>query len=88
MYDRTIPCARAIRILSCSNVSERGVSPRLSWSLPEVPATLGESVAGFGRILSYTPYHSNGPSLLPLDVPDHSLPPASLRTTYTAFIST
>ena len=41
LFDRTIPCARAIRILSCNNVSERGVSPRLSWSLPEVPATLG-----------------------------------------------
>src|ERR1700740_3385695 len=39
--DWTIPCARAIRILSCNNVSERAVSPRLSWSLPEVPATLG-----------------------------------------------
>src|SRR4029077_14111394 len=39
--DWTIPCARAIRILSCNNLSERGVSPRLSWSLPEVPATLG-----------------------------------------------
>lgn len=49
---------------------------------PVVPAALDDSVSGFGRILSYTPYHSNGPSFLPLDVPDHSLPPASLRTTY------
>jgi kumamolisin len=39
-------------------------------------------VAGLGRILSFTPYHSNSPSFRPLDVPDHSLPPDSLRTTY------
>jgi kumamolisin len=39
-------------------------------------------VAGFGRILSYTPHHSNRPSILPLDVPNHRLPPDALRTTY------
>jgi kumamolisin len=49
---------------------------------PAVPASLGDEVAGLGRILSYSPHHSKRPSLLPLDVPDHSLPPAALRTTY------
>ena len=49
---------------------------------PAVPASLTDTVAGLGRILSYTPYHSNSPSFRPLDVPDHSLPPGSLRTTY------
>ncbi|WP_179473764.1 S53 family peptidase [Mycolicibacterium vinylchloridicum] len=49
---------------------------------PAVPASLTDTVAGLGRILSYTPYHSNSPSFRPLDVPDHSLPPDSLRTTY------
>lgn len=51
---------------------------------PAVPGPLRDSVAGLGRILSYTPYHSNGPSIVPLprEVPDHSLPPASLRTIY------
>ncbi|WP_431240281.1 S53 family peptidase [Mycolicibacterium aichiense] len=49
---------------------------------PGVPASLRDKVTGLGRILSYTPYHSNSPSFRPLDVPDHSLPPASLRTTY------
>ncbi|BBY60925.1 S53 family peptidase [Mycolicibacterium sarraceniae] len=49
---------------------------------PVVPASLTDTVAGLGRILSYTPYHSNSPSFRPLDVPDHSLPPDSLRTTY------
>lgn len=49
---------------------------------PAVPDSLTETVAGLGRILSYSPFHSNGPSMRPLDVPDHSLPPHSLRTTY------
>ena len=49
---------------------------------PEVPVPLRESVAGFGRILSYSPYHSKRPSILPMDVPNHSLPPDSLRATY------
>ncbi|WP_445165400.1 S53 family peptidase [Mycolicibacterium sp. Dal123E01] len=49
---------------------------------PAVPASLKDTVVGLGRILSYTPYHSNGPVFRPLDVPDHSLPPDSLRTTY------
>ena len=49
---------------------------------PAVPASLNGTVAGLGRILSFTPYHSNSPSFRPLDVPDHSLPPDSLRTTY------
>ena len=49
---------------------------------PAVPASLNDTVAGLGRILSYTPYHSNSPSFRPLEVPDHSLPPDSLRTTY------
>ncbi|WP_183506417.1 MULTISPECIES: protease pro-enzyme activation domain-containing protein [unclassified Mycolicibacterium] len=49
---------------------------------PAVPASLKDTVAGLGRILSFTPYHSNSPSFRPLDVPDHSLPPDSLRTTY------
>ncbi|MCX2931493.1 S53 family peptidase [Mycobacterium sp. CVI_P3] len=53
---------------------------------PAVPAALADSVAGLGRILSYTPYHSSSPSIppLPADVPDHSLPPDALRTVYNA----
>lgn len=49
---------------------------------PSVPAALSDSVSGLGRILSYTPYHSSSPSIRPLDVPDHSLPPDALRTIY------
>lgn len=49
---------------------------------PTVPAALADSVAGFGRILSFTPIYGNGPAFRPLDVPDHALPPDSLRTTY------
>ncbi|MET0698610.1 MAG: S53 family peptidase [Mycobacterium sp.] len=49
---------------------------------PAVPAALNHDVAGLGRILSYSPYHSKRPSILPRDVPNHSLPPAALRTTY------
>ncbi|GAA2778096.1 S53 family peptidase [Mycolicibacterium pallens] len=51
---------------------------------PTVPAALRDSVSGLGRILSYTPYHSSSPSIppLPIDVPDHGLPPDALRTIY------
>ncbi|MCV7225411.1 peptidase S53 [Mycolicibacterium komossense] len=49
---------------------------------PAVPSQLHDEVAGLGRILSYTPFHSNSPSLLPLEVPNQSLAPDSLRTTY------
>ena len=49
---------------------------------PSVPAALRDSVDGLGRILSYSPHTSNSPSPVPLDVPNHSLPPESLRTTY------
>ncbi|TGD90585.1 peptidase S53 [Mycolicibacterium sp. CH28] len=49
---------------------------------PAVPVALSNSVSGLGRILSYTPYHSSSPAFQPLDVPDHSLPPESLRTIY------
>lgn len=49
---------------------------------PAVPATLTTTVAGLGRILSYTPSYQNGPSLRPLDVPDHALPPEPLRAIY------
>lgn len=49
---------------------------------PAVPASLNDEVAGLGRILSYTPYRSKRPSIMPRDVPGHSLPPTGLRTTY------
>ncbi|CAN5539916.1 S53 family peptidase [soil metagenome] len=50
---------------------------------PAIPASLSNEVAGLGRILSYSPYHSKSPSILPpRDVPNHSLSPAALRTTY------
>ncbi|GAY15393.1 protease pro-enzyme activation domain-containing protein [Mycobacterium sp. shizuoka-1] len=49
---------------------------------PAVPSALADTVAGLGRILSFTPMHENAPGLRPLDVPDHALPPSSLRTTY------
>lgn len=63
----------------------RGRNGRVFYASPQqptVPASLVDTVTGLGRILSYTPYHSNSPSIRPLDVPDHSLPPHSLRTTY------
>lgn len=49
---------------------------------PAVPAQLHGAVAGLGRILGYTPYHSSRPSLFPLDVPDQGLAPDALRRTY------
>lgn len=49
---------------------------------PAIPSQVSDAVAGLGRILSYSPYRSNRPTIMPLDVPNHSLPPNSLRTTY------
>jgi kumamolisin len=49
---------------------------------PEVPVPLRDTVSGFGRILSYTPYRSKRPPVVPLGVPNHSLSPDALRTTY------
>ncbi len=53
-----------------------------SASQPLVPVSVRDDVAGLGRILSYTPYHSKRPSILPLEVPNQSLQPDALRTTY------
>lgn len=63
----------------------RGRQGQLFYASPQqplVPESLRDSVAGLGRILSYSPYHSKSPSIMPLDVPDHSLPPESLSATY------
>jgi kumamolisin len=49
---------------------------------PEVPAVLRTELAGFGRILGYTPFHEARPSILPLDVPDSGLSPQDLRSIY------
>jgi len=49
---------------------------------PVVPGELRDSVAGFGRILSYVPHRDKLPPIMPLQVPDHSLPPDALRATY------
>ena len=43
---------------------------------PAIPESLRGEVAELGRILGYTPHHTNRrPSILPLDVPDKGLTP-------------
>jgi kumamolisin len=49
---------------------------------PGVPATLRAEVAGFGRILSHTPYREGLPPTPPLDVPDGGLLPTKLGNAY------
>ena len=49
---------------------------------PLVPAELGREVAGFGRILGYTPHHSKDRWHLPLEVPGQGLTPQNILRTY------
>lgn len=51
---------------------------------PQIPAAAHTEVAGFGRILSYTPYTQGLPPTPPLDVPGGGLLPNQLLTAYNA----
>jgi kumamolisin len=74
--------AAAFRVPIDDYRGRRGQVFYASTQQPAVPAQLHDEVAGLGRILSYTPHHSKRPSILPLEVPNNSLAPDSLRTTY------
>ena len=49
---------------------------------PVVPAELGGEVAGFGRILGWTPHRSANRWQLPLEVPGQGLTPQNILRTY------
>lgn len=49
---------------------------------PAIPAALRAEVAGFGRILGYTPYRESNRWMLPLEVPGQGLTPQTLLRTY------
>jgi kumamolisin len=49
---------------------------------PSVPEQLRPEVVELGRILSYIPYHTSKPPMLPTDVPDQGLQPSALLNTY------
>ena len=49
---------------------------------PDVPAATRGEVAGFGRILSYTPFREGLPPTPPRDVPDGGLMPSQLLSAY------
>lgn len=49
---------------------------------PEAPPAARDEVAGFGRILGYTPYREGLPPTPPRDVPDGGLLPTQLGTAY------
>jgi kumamolisin len=51
---------------------------------PSPPAALAAEVAGFGRLLGYTPHRESRPSLVPRDVPDKGLTPQALLRSYEA----
>lgn len=49
---------------------------------PDPPGSLRSEVAGFGRILGYTPMRESHPQTVPSAVPDRGLSPQNLRTVY------
>ncbi len=49
---------------------------------PAVPGALDGDLDGVGRVLGYSPHHSDAPTPPPRDVPNGTLAPATVRTTY------
>ena len=49
---------------------------------PDIPLAIRREVAGFGRILGYTPFREGLPPTPPLDVPDGGLMPTQLLSAY------
>jgi kumamolisin len=49
---------------------------------PDIPPAIRREVTGFGRILSYTPFHEGLPPTPPRDVPDGGLLPTQLLSAY------
>jgi kumamolisin len=76
--------SRALEVEVHDYRGQRGQEFYASPQQPEVPEPLHDEVAGFGRILSYTPDHMSRPVILKEDVPDRGLTPDALLTTYNA----
>ncbi|MDT5065327.1 MAG: kumamolisin [Mycobacterium sp.] len=76
--------SRALEVEVHDYRGQRGQEFYASPQQPEVPPALRTEITELGRILSYTPHHESRPDILPLDVPDRGLTPASLLTTYNA----
>lgn len=51
-------------------------------SQPDVPSVLRDEVAGFGRIMSFTPHRRSRPAPAPREVPGRGLTPQALLRTY------